>query len=42
MTILAGAYLGFVIGSVVGRAPGVFGKRIEFTAEELGVEKKMD
>ncbi|RMJ24508.1 biosynthesis protein [Aspergillus sp. HF37] len=42
VTIVAGAYLGFAVGSVVGRSRWVYGKRIEFSAEELGVEKKDD
>jgi hypothetical protein len=42
VTIIAGAYLGFAVGSVVGRSGWVYGKRITFSAEELGVEKKDD
>lgn len=42
ITILTGAYIGFVVGSVVGRSRWLFGKRVEFSPDELGVDKKVD
>jgi phosphatidylinositol glycan class F len=33
ITILTGAYIGYVLGMLVGRAKGVFGKRLEFVPQ---------
>ncbi|TQB73810.1 Glycosylphosphatidylinositol (GPI) anchor assembly protein [Monascus purpureus] len=41
ITIVTGAYIGYALGSFLGRSSLVYGKRIEFEPEELGVEKKL-
>jgi phosphatidylinositol glycan class F len=33
ITILTGAYIGYVLGMLVGRAKWVFGKRLEFVPQ---------
>lgn len=41
ITIITGAYIGYVVGSFVARTPLVFGKRVRFSEEEAAnVEKK--
>lgn len=34
ITILTGAYIGYAVGSLLSRTPLLFGKRIQFQAEE--------
>lgn len=41
ITIVTGAYIGYALGSLLGRSSLLYGKRIEFEPEELGVEKKL-
>ncbi|KAJ6095136.1 hypothetical protein N7467_002649 [Penicillium canescens] len=40
ITILVGAYIGYALGSLLSRTPLLYGKRVQFTAEELGNKEK--
>ncbi|KAJ5769769.1 uncharacterized protein N7511_001820 [Penicillium nucicola] len=40
ITILVGAYIGYAFGSLLSRTPLLYGKRVQFTAEELGNKEK--
>lgn len=40
ITIITGAYIGYVAGSFVARTPLVFGKRVRFSEDAANAEKK--
>ncbi|CAI7594762.1 unnamed protein product [Penicillium glandicola] len=40
ITILAGAYIGYAVGSLLSRTPLVYGKRVKFTSEDLSETEK--
>ncbi|KAJ5542705.1 GPI biosynthesis protein Pig-F [Penicillium sp. DV-2018c] len=40
ITILVGAYIGFAVGSLLSRTPLVFGKRVQFTPEDVSETEK--
>jgi phosphatidylinositol glycan class F len=40
ITVLVGAYIGYALGSLLSRTPLLYGKRIQFTAEELDNREK--
>lgn len=40
ITILTGAYLGYVVGSLIARTPLLYGKRIEFTSSSSPEEER--
>ncbi|KAJ5143454.1 uncharacterized protein N7515_002241, partial [Penicillium bovifimosum] len=40
ITILVGAYIGFAVGSLLSRTPLVFGKRVQFTSEDVSETEK--
>lgn len=42
ITILTGAYIGYVVGSLVSRIPGLYGKRVQFVPEMAGEEVEGD
>lgn len=40
ITILTGAYLGYVVGALIARTPLLYGKRIEFTSSSPEEEEE--
>lgn len=40
ITILTGAYIGYALGVLLGRVPGLFGKKIEFAPGPEGEQER--
>ncbi|OAX77713.1 hypothetical protein ACJ72_07984 [Emergomyces africanus] len=40
ITIITGAYIGYVLGCMIGRTPLLYGKRIQFTTSEEEAEEE--